>query len=218
MRLTIGIAMLSSALAINVYAGNIVATRKADKVVYTNLNKPIMLSGIFSLGKRQNYSKQAIIQLIKKKAYKFDLDPNIAVAIAKIESSLNHASISKSGAVGIMQLKEKTAKYYGVKNINNLEQNIEGGVRFLKHLSKKYKDIRLVAAAYNAGETMVNKYKGIPPIPETQRYVQKFLKAYYNKDFTSNSSEHSLMHKKHIYKNCIKKMGNTYSNVDNSLW
>ncbi len=206
-------------MGINVYANSLHLKKTNKGLVYTNISRQSFFANAFKIGKLSNYSKQKIIKLIKKIAYKFDLDPKIAIAIAKIESSLNHNSISKSGAVGVMQLKEKTAKYYGVNDINDLNQNIEGGIRFLKHLTTKYKDIKLVAAAYNAGETAVDKYKGIPPIAETQRYVKKFMNAYtgrqiYNLEYTAAKSKKQ---QSHITKKPLKKIGNIYSNVG-GIW
>ncbi len=193
--------------------------KRGNKIVYTNLSGYDFFSNAFKIGKSQNYTKQKIIELIKKKAYKFDLDPKIAIAIAKIESSLNQNAISKSGAVGVMQLKEKTARYYGVKNINNLEQNIEGGIRFLKHLTTKYKDLKLVAAAYNAGETAVDKFKGIPPYAQTQRYVKKFINAYTGKNiYNLNTKQLKKIKTKTTTKKRIIKIGDTYTNTVRELW
>ena len=88
-------------------------------------------------------------------------------------------------------------------------------MRFLKHLTKKYKSLQLVAAAYNAGETAVDKYKGIPPFAETQRYVKKFTKVYYGKEMklTKTGSVHIARQSKPI-----RKKGNVYSNVGGSIW
>ncbi len=194
------------------YAGNLHTLKEKGKIIYTNISNSSFFSNAFKLAKSNHINKDRIIQLIKKKAYKFDLDPKVAIAIAKIESSLNNNAISKSGAIGIMQLKQKTAEYYGVRNINDMEQNIEGGIRFLKHLTTKYKKLELVAAAYNAGETAVDKSKGIPPIAETRRYVKKFLNAYYNKP-KSTPVKSRIVHKTKIF-----KIGNRYTNIRDNLW
>jgi soluble lytic murein transglycosylase-like protein len=203
----------------NANASNLHMQKQGNKIVYTNISGYDFFSNVFRIGKSRNYTKQKIIELIKKKAYKFDLDPKIAIAIAKIESSLNQSAVSVSGAVGVMQLKEKTARYYGVNNINNLEQNIEGGIRFLKHLTTKYKNLKLVAAAYNAGETAVDKFKGIPPYAQTQRYVKKFINAYYGKNIYNLSTKQKVKVKtRTTTKRKIMKIGDTYTNTVKELW
>jgi len=84
--------------------------------------------------------------------------------------------------MGLMQLMPATAKQYGVMNVFDPAQNIEGGVRYIKDLVKLYKDqtkqTQLVLAAYNAGQEAVRKYKGIPPYPETKAYIAGIMKNY----------------------------------------
>jgi soluble lytic murein transglycosylase-like protein len=76
-----------------------------------------------------------------------------------------------------MQLMPSTAERYGVTDLYSPRQNIEAGVRYLQDLMKRYpKRIKLVLAAYNAGENAVDKYRGIPPFRETQNYVKKVLR------------------------------------------
>ena len=78
-------------------------------------------------------------------------------------------------AYGLMQLTKSTAKELGVKDVKNVEQNIAGGIKYLNQLYKRFGDIRLVVAAYNAGPTAVAKHKGVPPYKETQQYVKKIF-------------------------------------------
>jgi soluble lytic murein transglycosylase-like protein len=79
----------------------------------------------------------------------------------------------------MMQLIPVTAKRFGVKNVFDPKQNIEGGVKFLKFLSQKFPDnLGHVLAAYNAGENSVLRYGGIPPYRETQDYVKSILRIY----------------------------------------
>ena len=198
-------------LSLFVCANNLYIEKEKGSAVYTNISKASFFTRAFSIGKTEHFNKQKIMDLIEKTALRFNVSPKIAISIAKVESDFNHNTVSRAGASGVMQLMKKTAKYYGVKNINNLKENIEGGVRFLKHLIKKYSNIRLVAAAYNAGETAVDKYKGIPPFAETQRYVRKFMEAYTGKSLR-NKPERYVKHKP------IKKICNIYSNIGNKLW
>ena len=102
------------------------------------------------------------------------IDPAFVRAIIHAESHFDSKAVSKQGAQGLMQLMPETAKYLGVQQPLNAEQNIYGGVKHLAHLLKKYRgDNKLAAAAYNAGEGAIKKYAGIPPFAETQAYVQR---------------------------------------------
>ena len=104
----------------------------------------------------------------------YQVDANLVRAIIHAESHFRKDVISKQGAQGLMQLMPATARELGVVNPFDPQQNIRGGVKHLAKLMKKYYgNIRLVAAAYNAGEGSVRKYQGIPPFPETQVYIER---------------------------------------------
>ncbi len=150
--------------------------------------------------------------MIRSLAKKYGVNVNLAKAIAKIESDYDPKSISKSGAKGVMQLMDKTAKSYGVENPFNVKDNIKGGILFLKHLIKKYHNVKLIAAAYNAGESAVDKYKGIPPFSETERYVKKFLSVYNGSMYISLNSNSRKR------ENNIVKVGNVFTNIKANLW
>jgi hypothetical protein len=88
-------------------------------------------------------------------------------------------AISPKGAVGIMQLMPKTASDMGVGNRFNPEQNIEGGVKYLRFLLDKFNgNMTLTLAAYNAGPARVERVKGVPSIPETINYVKRVMNTY----------------------------------------
>lgn len=117
---------------------------------------------------------QAYRDEIRAAASKFGVDEAIVRAIIHAESAYNPNALSRVGAQGLMQLMPATARRFGVGNAFDASQNIHGGVQYLAWLLKRFKgDLTLAAAGYNAGEGAVDKYRGVPPYSETQRYVQR---------------------------------------------
>jgi soluble lytic murein transglycosylase len=106
------------------------------------------------------------------------VDSALVKAVIKTESNYDNRAISRAGAQGLMQLMPGTARLRNVDNPFNPEQNIDGGVRHLKHLLSTFGDTKLALAAYNAGENAVRRYNGVPPYPETKDYVSKVLTHY----------------------------------------
>ncbi|MCK5814008.1 MAG: lytic transglycosylase domain-containing protein [Cocleimonas sp.] len=116
---------------------------------------------------------------IEKYAHKHDLNADFVLAIAAVETCFNSRAVSPVGAKGLMQLMPATAKRFGVRQRSNARQNVSGGTKYLKFLMKRYKhNMRFAAAAYNAGEGRVDRYKGVPPYRETRRYVKDVLRVY----------------------------------------
>ena len=114
--------------------------------------------------------------LIKGASIKFNLDPAFVEAAIQVESGFNPNAVSKKGATGLMQLMLLTTKQYDVYDRFNPKQNIYAGTQHLSELVQKFDgEITLALAAYNAGSTPVKRYKGVPPYPETQRYISKVM-------------------------------------------
>lgn len=114
--------------------------------------------------------------LIIQTAQRYGVDPALALAVAKAESNFNPFARSPKGAMGVMQLMPETAKSLGVTDPFNPIQNIDGGVRYLRHLLERFGgQVTLAVAAYNAGPNAVARYGGVPPYPETQTFLRRVL-------------------------------------------
>jgi soluble lytic murein transglycosylase-like protein len=124
-------------------------------------------------------ASQKVENLIQQISERHGMDPDLVKAVAKVESNYNPYAVSRRGAMGLMQLLPDTAKRFGVSNIFDTKQNIEGGVKFLKFLMEMFpNNPTRILAAYNAGEKAVLKYGGIPPYRETREYVRKITALY----------------------------------------
>jgi soluble lytic murein transglycosylase-like protein len=111
---------------------------------------------------------------IRAAASEHGVEEAIVRAIIHAESAFNPNALSRVGAQGLMQLMPGTARRFGVNDAFNAGQNIRGGVQYLAFLLKRFNgNLTLAAAGYNAGEGAVDKYGGVPPYSETQRYVQR---------------------------------------------
>jgi TPR repeat protein len=123
--------------------------------------------------------RRKIMEMVLKLAPEYGVHPRLAMAVIRAESNFNPSAISPKNAQGLMQLIPETAQRFNVKKPFDPEQNIRGGLAYLRWLLAYYKgDVILVAAAYNAGERAVNNHAGIPPYSETQGYVKRIREIY----------------------------------------
>jgi soluble lytic murein transglycosylase-like protein len=115
-------------------------------------------------------------QHIQVAATRFGIDRNLVDAVAWQESRYNPRALSTAGAMGVMQLMPGTARQLGVRNPQDVEQNVVGGTAYLRQQLERFgNNVPLALAAYNAGPGAVMKYGGIPPYRETQDYVRQIM-------------------------------------------
>lgn len=121
-------------------------------------------------------------RIVDDTARSYGLDSALLHAVISVESRYDPTVVSRTGAVGLMQLMPETARRYGVTDSFNAEQNLHGGAKYLRDLLLMFNnDVSLALAAYNAGESAVVKHGNrIPPNRETRNYVPKVL-GYYRK-------------------------------------
>src|ERR1700704_2688956 len=119
----------------------------------------------------------AIVEAAAKSA---GVEPTLLRAVIVVESGFNSRAVSKSGAVGLMQLMPATATRFGVFNRYDPRENVHAGARYLKFLIDRFgQDLKLALAAYNAGEEAVDRNgRQIPPFTETMAYVPRVLRIY----------------------------------------
>ena len=115
---------------------------------------------------------------VRDAAIRSGLPPTLVESVARVESALRPEAVSPKGALGVMQLMPATARKLDA-DPRDTAQNIDAGARLLRELLIKYDgDVVKALSAYNAGEGAVDRYRGMPPYPETQDYVDKVIRTY----------------------------------------
>ena len=120
--------------------------------------------------------KQKIADLVQRIAPRYGVDPRLALAVIAVESNFNALARSVKDARGLMQLIPETAARFNVRDRYDMKENVRGGLAYLRWLLAYYQgQVALAAAAYNAGEGVVDRYGGVPPWPETRNYVRRVM-------------------------------------------
>jgi len=151
-------------------------------------NAPTSSSQDFKLFLRESrksfpswYYSEKYDNVITEAAERFGVSFSLLKAIIKAESDFDPQAVSKKGAMGLMQIMPQNFKLLGLKDPFDPTQNIHAGARYFKQLYERFDGkLALTLAAYNAGPTAVDRYKTIPPFEETEEYVRRVLKYYYN--------------------------------------
>jgi len=127
------------------------------------------------------YSTKKYDDIIANASQQYDVSFPLLKAIIKAESDFDPRAVSKKGAKGLMQIMPENFKPLGITDPFDPSQNIHAGARYFKQMYDRFKGkLSLSLAAYNAGPTAVEHYKTVPPYEETEEYVKRVLKFYYN--------------------------------------
>ena len=128
------------------------------------------------IASRPHPASGEIARMVRTMAPKYNLDPNLVLAVVEAESGFNPKAVSPKNAQGLMQLIPATAERFGVQDVWDAEQNLRGGMAYLRWLLDRFEgDVKLALAGYNAGEGAVERHGGVPPYEETRPYVKRIM-------------------------------------------
>ena len=145
----------------------------------------------FALSTRGPEPSPELADMITETARRGGVDPALVHAVVRAESGFDHRAVSRAGAMGLMQLMPGTADLVGVRNAFHPQENVEGGVSYLRQMLERFGgNVQLALAAYNAGPGAVESHGGIPPYSETQDYVERVFR--YRQDYLRKKVDRRL--------------------------
>jgi soluble lytic murein transglycosylase-like protein len=125
----------------------------------------------------ENPSGNPLETSVQRAAAKYNLPPELIRGVIRAESNFQANAVSSAGAKGLMQLMPETARELGVSDPFDIQQNIDGGARYLRQMLDRFGgDLKLALAAYNAGPGAVEQHDGDVPFTETRQYVQRVMR------------------------------------------
>ena len=150
-------------------------------------------SQIGVISNKTEYAEPAYYKAIKDASTKYDLDPNLIATVIYVESRGNVLAVSQKGAKGLMQLTPAVYDQYNIGDPFDIEQNVSVGTAYLAYLLRRFDgNLEHALAAYNCGPTRVIEYNGIPPIKETQEYVERIMEHYRKKEIPTGFIDKSF--------------------------
>ena len=130
---------------------------------------------------RPIYAPDRYDRLIEEASSRYQISAPLIKAIIRAESDFDHLAVSKKGACGLMQIMPENYDELDISDPFDPWENIMGGVKYFRQMLDRFKGkLALSLAAYNAGPTAVERYQDIPPYKETETYVERVLKYYYD--------------------------------------
>jgi soluble lytic murein transglycosylase-like protein len=165
---------MASVVRVDVKSGRLVRTVVVSpRAVAPKMVVPVAAGELEAEVSIPTAAEGTVQRIVEETAQKYNMDPLLVNSVIQVESGYNPKALSPKGAQGLMQLIPSTARRFGVRNVYDVRENVEGGVRYLKYLNSLFpNDLRLTLAAYNAGEGSVWKYgNNVPPYAETVQYV-----------------------------------------------
>ena len=158
-----------------------------------------------------------IEQLIEAEARAQSLDPALVHAVVTVESSYDPAARSQKGAMGLMQLMPATARSLQVSDPYDPAENLRGGTTYLRRLLDRFGgDLELALAGYNAGPEAVDRYRGLPPYPETHGYVDRVLRLWRGEEAPSTAAARRPARRTYVHRDASGRLVMTTARPEGS--
>jgi soluble lytic murein transglycosylase-like protein len=156
-----------------------------------SINELVRACPVLRRSKTSESVLYSIANSVHQASQRHNVDRSLLYAMIVVESRCKHRAQSRAGAMGLMQLMPRTARWLGVRQPFSISENIHGGSKYVAYLLRKFSGNRQLAlAAYNSGPRTVRRHRGVPPYRETRQYVQKVIR--YSKLFDGEVSSRGV--------------------------